>query len=77
MLMVIRIVGLVLVLMGFFTMYFAHKHGRLEGWTVAGGSCYILAGLIGVWYVSWWPILGGVLLGAGISRFGGLAADRR
>ena len=77
MLIVIRIIGLVLVAMGFFTVYFAHKHGRLEAWAIAGGLCFGLTGLAGLIYVSWWPILAGVLLGTAISRFGGLAADRR
>jgi len=63
--------------MGSFTLYFAHKHGRLERWSVSGGLCYMAAGVSGALLLSWWPILAGCLLGAGISRFGGVAQDRR
>lgn len=77
MLMVVRIVGLVLIGMSFFTIYLAYKHGRLGVWTIAAGTCFALAGIIGIFYGSWWPILAGVLLGVGINQYGGQIADRR
>ena len=75
--MIVRLVGVMLVAMGVFTLYFAHKHGRLEVWSIIGGACYMAAGVSGAVFASWWPILVGVLLAAGIGGMGGVARDRR
>jgi hypothetical protein len=77
MILVVRLAGLVLLAMGFFTMYFAHKHGRLEPWSITGSLCYLVAGLSGVLFGSWWPILAGTLVAGGINGLGGVARDRR
>jgi cytochrome bd-type quinol oxidase subunit 2 len=75
--LVVRIVGLILVVIGFVTLYFAAKHGRPERWTIVAALCYLVAGITGGLFISWWPILAGAILGTGISRYGGVARDRR
>lgn len=75
--MVVRLAGVILLTMGFFTLYFAHKHGRLERWSLIGGICYMAAGLGGALFASWWPLLAGALLATVINGVGGVARDRR